>query len=774
MLKNMKLSAKIAGGFGIILIITIAVGVFAVVNMFRIEKDSKQLANEYIAEVDLASQLERAVSSTILDIRSYALSENRDYLKTGKEKLDQVKKLVNDIEKFSQLHPELEVLAKEIGPLKENVTGYDNLVNQTITEDDIIDKDRDLVDQTVVKINENVHSYLNSESNEAAITLIRNIEGMINQILTENYKSQAMKDINYVQDSIKNYDTLDTKVNQLRTIAIQGNKAALVESMSNNIAQYKTNLEHFINNWIAMQDLNAKRTDVANQVLGTTKGLSEKGMERTRNVAEGSVRALQISYWLLIFGFIVAITLCIIIAIVIIKAITKPVEEMKLLMAEAENGNLTVGGKIYSNDEIGQLTGSFNRLIGKIRLMTKDIFDTTKVMNQSSDGLLHVAETMATVSEETSAKTVVVGATVEEITASIDGNAQALTDTSGNMNVIASAVEEMSGTIRNLASASEQTSAGVAQVTDLVSQISGSIHTVSNSAQEVSLSVNSVVTSVKEINISLNEVSKNCERSIIITSDAGMKAKDTNDIIGRLNESSKQIGKIVSVINDIADQTNMLALNAAIEAAGAGEAGKGFAVVANEVKELAKQTAEATDEIGQQIEAMHGNMSGAVKAVETITEVIKEITSITNTIAAAVTEQSATTSEISSAIVKAAERVNQITGELGEIAANSQGVTKSISEASKGVKEIAHSAAELSTASSEVSRNTENATVKVQEVARTSKEISKGSIEISRNIQEISAASSEAASGASDTTNAAKKLSGIAHKLEELVSQFKV
>ncbi len=476
---------------------------------------------------------------------------------------------------------------------------------------------------------------------------------------------------------------------------------------------------------------------------------------------------------MLIISFI-SIVLIIIAGILFSRKLSDPIVRLKELMAVAENGDLTVKGKVDSRDEIGQLTESFNVFIGKIRDMISHIYDSAVGLNKSSDGLLGVAETMAATSEETSAKTSVVSATVEEISASMQQTAAAMSDTSGNMNIIASAVEEMSGTIRNLASASEETSVGVAQAADLVVQISGSITNASDSAREVSSSVNSVATAVKEINISLNEINKNCERSISITADADGKAKDTNEIIERLNQSSKQIGKIINVINDIADQTNMLALNAAIEAAGAGEAGKGFAVVANEVKELAKQTADATEEIGQQIETMQGNMSGAVRAVETITEVIKEMISITNTIAAAVTEQSATTGEISSAIVRAAEKVNVISREIGDIAGNSQDASRSISESSKGVREIARSAAELSTASNEVAKNTEKSSAKLHEVALTSTEVSKGSNEIAHNIQEISVASNDTSTGAVETSNSAKDLSDIAKRLEALVKQFKV
>ncbi len=250
--------------------------------------------------------------------------------------------------------------------------------------------------------------------------------------------------------------------------------------------------------------------------------------------------------------------------------------------------------------------------------------------------------------------------------------------------------------IRRLADASAKTSLGIEQVNGIVDGIADNTNNVANFTKDVSTSVNSVVLAMKEINISLNEISQNCGRSKNITTDAEAKAKDTNRIIDILNTSSKQIGKIVKVINDIADQTNMLALNAAIEAAGAGEAGKGFAVVAGEVKELARQTAESTEEISQQIEVMQNNMSNAVCAMGTILEVIDEMTSITNTIAAAVSEQSAVSGNISNAVVAAAEKVSLITERTRDIAVSSQNAANSIAEASVGIKDLAATASELS------------------------------------------------------------------------------
>lgn len=256
--------------------------------------------------------------------------------------------------------------------------------------------------------------------------------------------------------------------------------------------------------------------------------------------------------------------------------------------------------------------------------------------------------------------------------------------------------KKMETLLRTLASASFSISSGMEQLNSSMGQIADRSKNISGFTGDVSGSINSIVMAMKEINLSLNEISQNCSRSKNITADAESKAVDTNKIIEQLSRSSQQIGRIVRVIDDIADQTNMLALNAAIEAAGAGEAGKGFAVVAGEVKELARQTAESTEEIGSQISAMHENMKNAVSAMGTISEVIDEITKITNTIAAAIAEQSAVAGDISGAVVTAAEKVNLITEQMKSIATNSREAFESISETSSSIRDLVASATEFS------------------------------------------------------------------------------
>jgi methyl-accepting chemotaxis protein len=172
-------------------------------------------------------------------------------------------------------------------------------------------------------------------------------------------------------------------------------------------------------------------------------------------------------------------------------------------------------------------------------------------------------------------------------------------------------------------------------------------------------------------------------------------AETTNSTIAKLGESSVEIGKVIKVITSIAQQTNLLALNATIEAARAGEAGKGFAVVANEVKELAKETAKATEEIGQKIDAIQSDTKGAVQAIGEISAIINQINDISNNIASAVEEQTVTTNEIGRNVGEAAKGTNEIAKNIGGVAIAAQNTTRGAADMQKAAQSLSGMAAQL-------------------------------------------------------------------------------
>ena len=218
---------------------------------------------------------------------------------------------------------------------------------------------------------------------------------------------------------------------------------------------------------------------------------------------------------------------------------------------------------------------------------------------------------------------------------------------------------------------------------------------VSNATQQVSQNLQTVATGAEEMGASIKEIAKNATEAARVATSAVKVAEDTNATVAKLGESSAEIGQVIKVITSIAEQTNLLALNATIEAARAGEAGKGFAVVANEVKELAKQTAKATEDISRKIEAIQTDTQASVQAIGTISSVIKQINDISNTIATAVEEQNATTNEMVRNVSDAAHGSGEITSNIGGVAQAAESTSRGAADTQKAAQQLVETSAEL-------------------------------------------------------------------------------
>lgn len=234
--------------------------------------------------------------------------------------------------------------------------------------------------------------------------------------------------------------------------------------------------------------------------------------------------------------------------------------------------------------------------------------------------------------------------------------------------VLKETMDSVTETSHALGSASEELTATSTQMAGTAAQTSEQAKLVTAASEEVSRNVQTVAAGTEEMSASIKEIAVNASEAAQIANQAVGVAKNTNEIVTKLGSSSNEIGKVVKVIKSIAEQTNLLALNATIEAARAGEAGKGFAVVANEVKELAKETARATEEIGQKISAIQHDTDGAITAIAQISKIIDSVNEISNSIASAVEEQTATTNEMSRSVAEAARGSNEIAENIARVA----------------------------------------------------------------------------------------------------------
>jgi methyl-accepting chemotaxis protein len=257
-------------------------------------------------------------------------------------------------------------------------------------------------------------------------------------------------------------------------------------------------------------------------------------------------------------------------------------------------------------------------------------------------------------------------------------------------------INSIAATAARVTGASQQISTETQQIMANSEETSVQANVVTSAAQQVTRNLETVVTGAGEMSTTIQSIASSAHDAATIARDAVKNAQAADATVAKLGKSSAEINDVVKVITSIAQQTNLLALNATIEAARAGEAGKGFAVVASEVKELAKQTASATEDISRKIAAIQQDSKSAVDAIGNIHGVIQKISDISGTIATAVEQQSATTNEMSRNVAEAAAGAGEISNNIGGVAQGAQGTSANAIESQKAVEQLAEMSAELS------------------------------------------------------------------------------
>jgi methyl-accepting chemotaxis protein len=346
-------------------------------------------------------------------------------------------------------------------------------------------------------------------------------------------------------------------------------------------------------------------------------------------------------------------------------------EEVQRLLDAAAEGNLD------ARADAGRFTGGNARLITGINQLLEAIVEPLRDAAATLDKLA-------------------AGDLTAEIANEYKGDFNRLKQSINTLSIqVRQAMQQIGQSTNGLVTSAEELNRVSQQMSASADETSAQANVVSAASEQVSKNIQTVATGADEMGASIKEIAKNTAEATKVALSAVKTAEATNETIGKLGQSSAEIGQVIKVITSIAQQTNLLALNATIEAARAGEAGKGFAVVANEVKELAKETAKATEDISRKIEAIQGDTKGAVSAIAQISEVIHQISDIQNTIASAVEEQSATTNEISRNLAEAAKGGVDITKNISGVAEAARQTTSGAVDTQKSAHSLERMAAEL-------------------------------------------------------------------------------
>jgi len=322
-------------------------------------------------------------------------------------------------------------------------------------------------------------------------------------------------------------------------------------------------------------------------------------------------------------------------------------------IAEGE-GDLTKRLEDNYEDEIGDLRKWFNLFVEKIQDIIRDVDDGATNLNRASRDLMNLSVEMKEDASQTSEKS-----------SSVSSSSELMSD---NMTSVAAAMEQASTNINMVASAAE------------------------------------------EMNVTITQISENTTTTKRITLEAVDQTNSASEQVDQLGDDAKGIGKVLETIAEISEQVNLLALNATIEAARAGDAGKGFAVVANEIKDLAKQTAEATGEIRAKIEGIQNSTDGTVAHIEQIAKVVGEVNSTVETIATAIEEQSQATDEIANNVAQASEGISE--------------VNENVAQSNESVGTIAAEIGEVNSAAVKISKNSESVSKSAEQLSELSDQLS--------------------------------------------------
>ncbi|OEU46385.1 MAG: hypothetical protein BA861_11525 [Desulfobacterales bacterium S3730MH5] len=350
-----------------------------------------------------------------------------------------------------------------------------------------------------------------------------------------------------------------------------------------------------------------------------------------------------------LFAVVIAILPLIALAVVTGRLIAGPLDLLvHQLTHQVEHLDFSKSIEVNSHfTEINQAVAAMNSFIEKIKDIIKDMAGNAETLNTSSHDLSSLSHQMATKTDEMSNKS--------------NSVASAAGEMSSNMNSVAATVEQASTNVGMVASAAEK------------------------------------------MTTTINEIARDTEKARFVTSEAVSQAQGASNRVDELGAATKDIGKVTATITEISEQTNLLALNATIEAARAGEAGKGFAVVANEIKELAKQTTEATQDIRNKIQGVQDSTAGTVTQIEEISHVINNVNEMVSTIAAAVEQQSVTTKKIADNVAQASHGIKDITENVAESSTVAGKIAGDIADVNQAASEMSNSSSQVDLSTEELS-----------------------------------------------------------------------
>jgi len=588
--KDLKLGRKLAIGFGLLIAITAAIGIVAILNMNTIKNGSNKLSDSYVPIVRVSNDIERNALLTMYNMRGYGLTGDMKYLEQAETYLQATNNHLNQAREISGNNAELNRLSNDAQVAITMLDNYRTLINKTVNANEDLDSYRNQMDRAASEFMDNCFNYLSDQNTTFArdivntndkklfagrlnkITWINDIVDKGNELRVANFKSQSLRNPQTYQMVLNSFDISD-EMRKLRNFTRTDQNFAALDDIESAADHYKMAMQNYLETWLDLNNLAIERDDVGQQLLAQAQKVANDGMESTQAVAIDARDRSKASSGVLLIGLIIAMVAGVVMAASLTRIITNPIKQGVDFAESISKGDLTAELKVDQNDEVGRLAKALQEMVGRLK---------------------------------------------EIITGIISG-----------ADSIAAASLQMSSTSQQMSQGASEQASSAEEVSSSMEQMSANIQQNTSNAQET-------------------------EKIAVAASSGVLEGNETSQ---RSVQAMREIAEKITIINDIAFQTNILALNAAVEAARAGEHGKGFAVVASEVRKLAERSGEAANDIDR---LSREGVDISEKAGKVLSEIVPEIEKtahLVKEISAASMEQSSGSDQVNTAI----QQLSQVT-----------------------------------------------------------------------------------------------------------------
>ena len=610
MFKNLKLGLKLGLGFGCLIVIAVVLGAVAILNMNQVSTESERLAHEYVPEVSIANELERASLLTMYAMRGYSLSEMDSYRHEGEKALATVKESLKKAQVHVDTYPGLVQLKKDVERASQGVDKYSSLADETHRLITAMAGNRQQMDKAAGDFMSNCAAFLesqneamNREVNSGAapdrllerlekIVLVNDIIELGNDTRVRNFRSQATRDPEVMRVAMDNFPKMEEKFGALSRITRLRANLDQIENTRAAAKAYGSSMQMFLDNYLALQEVNTQRGVVGDEVLDAAQSTAMAGVEATQLRADNAVTALEAASMVMIVGLVVAFIVGVVIAILLTKMITGPVMKGVEFAKTLSQGDLTKTVEVYQKDEIGILAEALRNMKDKLTEVVSDVQAATDNVAAGSEELSASSESLSQGATEQAAAIEEVSSSMEQMAANISQNAQN--------------ARETDALATKAAADAKQSGAAVAQTVDAMKSIAEKISIIEEIARQTNLlALNAAIEAAragehgKGFAVVAAEVRKLAERS-------GTAASEISELSSTSVEVAEKAGQMLLALVPDIEKTAALVqeISAASDEQNAGATQINQAI--SQLDTVIQQNASASEEMASTSEELSG------------------------------------------------------------------------------------------------------------------------------------------------------------------------